>query len=46
MGIPFTLPLGFLFTLTMGCLLTIALVIQLTISNRGILYSTLRLGGW
>jgi hypothetical protein len=46
MGIPFTLPMGFLFTVTMGILLTIPLAIQLTISDRGILYSTLRLGGW
>jgi|GEM_PF-6620650 len=33
MGIPFTLPIGFLFTVTMGILLTIALGIQLTISK-------------
>lgn len=46
MGIPLTLPMGFLFTMTPGKLFTIALGIQLTISNRGILYSTLRLGGW
>jgi len=38
--------MGFLFSVTMGILLTIPLAIQLTISNRGILYSTLRLGGW
>jgi hypothetical protein len=32
MGIPFTLPMGFVLTVTMGFLLTIALAIQLTIS--------------
>jgi len=33
MGIPFTLPMGFLLTMTIGFLLTIALAIQLTIST-------------
>jgi len=33
MGIPFTVPVGFLFTMTIGFLFTIALAIQLTISN-------------
>ena len=33
MGIPFTIPMGFLLTVTIGFLFTMALGIQLTISN-------------